>query len=125
MNKIKPFIPSIAIVLVGIILGGSYLIVTIIKQNSFEKQNQITVKNSRASRANQCIKDAESKAITRFHIECINNPDVGGSPEKCDIAKLGNVIGYIEYGKGISFEMFQNAEQLTEDRATCARLYGN
>jgi hypothetical protein len=99
--------------------------VTELQADANTQRTQAPKQLDRAARAAACIKSAEEKAVSKFYVECVGNPDIGGSPEKCDTSDAQQVIGYIEIAKGKSFTLFEIAKQLTSDRATCAQLYGN
>ena len=88
-------------------------------------QATFAAQNSRASKAALCVKNAETKAVENFYVECVSNPDVGGSTDKCVITENTSLtIRYIQTQKGISFGVFEIDAQLTKDENLCASLYG-
>lgn len=75
--------------------------------------------------AKECLDSAQQKAVRKFYIECLANPKVGGSQEKCNVSDSQLTIGYIESNKAISFEVFEIAKQLDTDRKICTSVYGD
>jgi hypothetical protein len=121
------------IILIVVLILGYYFIVQLPAKQKLEKESQqkiieqakINAQNSRAMKAEQCIETVETKAVDNFYNECVSNPAVGGSPEKCDTSNKQQAIRYIESQSAISFGVWQINKKLTADRNLCADLYGN
>ena len=95
------------------------------KQLEIKKQEMLNAEQNRASKAEKCVAKAEQTAVANFYIECVNNPNIGGSDSKCNVLDSEQTIRYIRSQKAISFGVFQIDKQLTLDIDTCTKLYGN